>query len=77
MDGDHSKRVIALGIWTVHCPGMVLVLEMVIITFVWRINVLEMLTILGIMAVLRRVLVLRMVNALMIVRAAIWTIYVV
>ena len=40
MDGDHSKRVTALGILTVHCPGMVLVLEMVIVTgrttVIWR-----------------------------------------
>ena len=53
------------------CPGMVIVLEMAIITgratVIWRMSVLGMVTILGMVAFLRSVLVLRIVNALVMV----------
>ena len=53
------------------CPGMVIVLEMAIITgratVIWRMSVLWMVTILRMVDFLRSVLVLRMVNALVMV----------
>ena len=61
------------------CPGMVIVLEMAIITgratVIWRMSVLGMVTILGMVAFLRSVLVLRIVNALVMVTTSRYFLY--